>query len=248
MGSLFATEKTPLLCVPITGVTEEEIFSQLKKIIKTKPDVIEWRADFYKNLSKTDKVLQTIEKIKCISDRPLLFTIRSEKEGGEKVLLTEEEKVSLLQAVCKQAKVDAVDYEIKQASPFVEMVKKAAKEAKVELIFSYHNFTSTPQTEDLIKIAEEMARAAGDVAKIAVMPKTKADVYRLLDATYKIDERLSIPVITMSMGELGVLSRVIGWAYGSRLTFAVGVESSAPGQVPIDQLRKTIKAVQALTT
>ena len=82
--------------------------------------------------------------------------------------------------------------------------------------------------------------------KIAVMPENKEDVYHLLEATRKMDEQLNVPIITMSMGEKGALSRVIGWAYGSVLTFGVGVEASAPGQVPVKALRDTIRSMKEL--
>src|SRR5699024_570055 len=94
--------------------------------------------------------------------------------------------------------------------------------------------------------AEVAERMGADFVKLAVMPENKADVFALLEATRMIDEALEVPVITMSMGELGGLSRVMGWAYGSVLTFAVGVEMSAPGQMPIKELRHVINQTQEL--
>src|SRR5699024_4088883 len=87
---------------------------------------------------------------------------------------------------------------------------------------------------------------SADIVKIAVMPKNKEDVYHLLEATRKIDEQLTVPIITMSMGEKGALSRVIGWAYGCVLTFGVGVEGCALGQLPVKALRNTIQAMKEL--
>src|SRR5699024_12514415 len=85
-----------------------------------------------------------------------------------------------------------------------------------------------------------------DSVKRAVRPKNKEGVYQLLEATRKIDEQLTVPIITMAMGEKGALSRVIGWAYGSVWTFGVGVEASAPGQVPEKALRNTIQSMKEL--
>ena len=53
----------------------------------------------------------------------------------------------------------------------------------------------------------------------------------LLSATQGASQSLSIPLISMSMGPYGSLSRMVGFVYGSALTWAVGKSSSAPGQV-----------------
>lgn len=246
MGSLFNREKTPLICVPLTGKTDNDLKGQLEKVIASSPDMIEWRADFYEQLDHAESVVQVIEIIKGATDIPLLFTIRSEKEGGEQIALNEVEKVELLQQICRETSVDVIDYEVENSAEFVELVRKSAREGAVELILSYHHFSETPDNDELMRIAEKMEESGADVAKIAVMPESRSDVSRLLDITSDLDDSLDIPIITMSMGELGVISRVVGWAYGSRLTFAVGVESSAPGQVPIGNLRKAIDAVQAV--
>lgn len=247
MGSLFDYEKKPLICVPITAKTEAELKRQLAEVIKTAPHMIEWRADFFEQLPNFQAVIQMVNMIKKTTEIPLLFTIRSEKEGGERIDLAEAEKVELLQMICQETSIDLIDYEVENDRSFVTLIHNSAKENGVELILSYHNFSKTPKSEQLIEIAKKMEGSGAHVAKLAVMPRTQSDVTRLLDITSQIDALLSIPVITMSMGELGVISRIIGWAYGSQLTFAVGVESSAPGQVPVHKLKKAIEAVQSIT-
>lgn len=247
MGSLFTTEKTPLICVPLTATRTEELMVQLEAVLKMEPDMIEWRADFFEQLHDTDAVIDLMRKLTAWTEIPFLFTIRSVKEGGEPIRLDEAEKVKLLQTICRETDIDAIDYEVENDAKFVATVRDAAEDNGVELFLSYHNFSETPSNESLIKIGENMVSSGADVAKLAVMPESRNDVNRLLSVTRQLDELLAVPIITMSMGELGVLSRVVGWAYGSRLTFAVGVESSAPGQVPVTKLRDAIEAVQAIT-
>ena len=58
-----------------------------------------------------------------------------------------------------------------------------------------------------------------------------------MEATMEADHSLDIPVVTMSMGRLGVLSRLAGTLTGSAMTFASVGEASAPGQIPIEQMR-----------
>ena len=83
----------------------------------------------------------------------------------------------------------------------------------------------------------ECVEMGADVAKIAVMPQSREDVMTLMEATMEADHSLDIPVVTMSMGRLGVLSRLAGTLTGSAMTFASVGEASAPGQIPIEQMR-----------
>jgi 3-dehydroquinate dehydratase-1 len=101
------------------------------------------------------------------------------------------------------------------------------------VILSYHNFDYTPSEQTLVERFLEAERLVGDVAKVAVMPRDRMDVLTLLAATAQADAKAHIPLISMSTGPLGSVSRMIGGLFGSSLSFAVGESASAPGQIPI---------------
>jgi len=42
----------------------------------------------------------------------------------------------------------------------------------------------------------------------------------------------------MSMGPEGAVTRLAGGLFGSDITFAVGLQESAPGQIPIKELKR----------
>ena len=70
-----------------------------------------------------------------------------------------------------------------------------------------------------------------DITKLAVMPKCRRDVLRLLEAAVEMEEEKGDrPCITMSMGNLGMISRIAGSLTGSALTFGTAGRASAPGQ------------------
>lgn len=242
----FGLERNPAICTPVTGRTLEEILEQVSVVRVHLPDVIEWRADFFEELGDAERVLAVLAAIKAATDIPVLFTIRAHHEGGERIALSTGDKVDLLEKVCRQSDVELVDFETSNGDVFVEKVRAAAHMNEKQLILSYHNFDYSPGNNELLKKAKIAENMGADFVKLAVMPEAKADVFELLEATRIMDEALDVPVITMSMGELGGLSRVMGWAYGSVLTFAVGVEMSAPGQMPIKELRQTIYQMQEL--
>ena len=87
-----------------------------------------------------------------------------------------------------------------------------------------------------------MQQLGMDVAKMAVMPQSEKDVRMLLEATAEMKEQHpQTPVITMSMGKMGVLSRMAGELFGSALTFGTVGQASAPGQIPVKELRKILE-------
>jgi 3-dehydroquinate dehydratase-1 len=89
-----------------------------------------------------------------------------------------------------------------------------------------------------------MHALGADVAKIAVMPQRAEDVLALLDATLRAARELPIPVAGMSMGGLGAASRLCGGVFGSALTFAVAGAPSAPGQMPVGEVRAALETLR----
>ncbi|WP_164215924.1 type I 3-dehydroquinate dehydratase [Virgibacillus sp. YIM 98842] len=242
----FGNKKVPYVCTPLTGKTKEEVLAQLETILLQEPDLIEWRADFLTEISDGELVLDLVQKMKAKTDIPLLFTIRAEHEGGEKISLTKEEKVELISDVCKETDIDFVDFETSNEEKYIKKLREVSKGNNKQLILSYHNFSETPDNEEFVKRAKKADLFGADIVKLAVMPNSKEDVHRLLELTKIIDDMLDVPVVTMSMGHIGGLSRIIGWAYGSIITFGVGVELSAPGQIPVKKLKEAIKLTQEL--
>jgi len=76
------------------------------------------------------------------------------------------------------------------------------------------------------------------------MPRSNEDVFALLAATSRASRELTIPVVSMAMAAMGATSRTNGWLFGSAMTFAVGASPSAPGQMPIEDVRSVIEALR----
>ncbi len=110
---------------------------------------------------------------------------------------------------------------------------------------SNHDFKATPPQGELINRMRRMQAVGGDVLKIAVMPATSSDVVTLLSATDKMAAETNRPLVTKSMGKLGVVSRLAGEVFGSSLTFGTVGKSSAPGQIAIDPLKQCLEIIHA---
>lgn len=122
------------------------------------------------------------------------------------------------------------------------LVDEAHSYAKA-VIMSYHNFDDTPAEDELIRILSLMQQLGCDVAKAAVMPNDMHDVLSLLSACEEVSARDLTPVIAISMGEMGKVSRTAGGFFGSCLTFGALGGESAPGQIDVSTLREAINAM-----
>lgn len=244
-GKSFPAEREPLVCTPLVGATEAAIERELAAILPKRPDVLEWRVDFFAGIADTQRVValgQTIQQ--QAGSIPLIFTRRSIREGGQPIPLDEEHVFKLYAAVCGAGGVDLFDYELSVDPHYFRQAVALAKDSGCRLIASYHNFQETPDAATLVAKFVAMEQAGADVAKIAVMPKELRDVLTLLDATLTGRNTIALPIISMSMGAYGSLSRLFGWMFGSSVSFAVGEQSSAPGQIPIEQLQAVVQILQ----
>ena len=227
----------PKICVPIVGVTREEILAAAENIKSTKADVVEWRVDWYEDIfdfTKTEATMQALREV--LGEMPILFTFRTSKEGGEKAIETEA-YVELNQNAAKTGLVDLVDVEAFTGDDVVKAVVETAHANGVKVIASNHAFHKTPAKEEIVSRLRKMQELGADIPKIAVMPQNKKDVLTLLTATEEMaSEYADRPIITMSMAGTGVISRLCGEVFGSALTFGAVGKVSAPGQMGIEDL------------
>lgn len=228
----------PAICTPVVGRNEEEIFSQLSCVLGQKPDIVEWRADFFADIADTHRVLAVAEKFACAAgSTPVIFTIRSVAEGGQPIALSARERICLNAAVCSGTAIEYIDCELSNEPADIEFLRGIAHGSGKKIIGSFHEFSCTPGRDSLLQKFLEAQSYGLDVAKVAVMPQDMEDVLTLLGAALEAKKRLSIPLIAIALGHYGAITRMIGGVFGSSVSFAVGHTASAPGQVPIDDLR-----------
>ncbi len=235
-------ESTPKIIVPIVGKTEEEIIEKASSFTKYKIDVVEWRVDFYNDVGDTNKLLSTLEKLReTIPNTPLIFTFRTKKEGGEKDI-SMGEYTALNKAIAQSGKVDLIDVEIFSGDDVVEENIKNIREAGVLVVGSNHDFFKTPEKDEIVSRLRKMQNMGADIPKIAVMPQSTEDVLTLLAATNEMHTKYADrPIITMSMGPLGVITRLSGEVFGSSMTFGAVGAVSAPGQIPVEELATCLR-------
>lgn len=233
---------TPKICVPIVAEKREDILSQTSLILEKQPDCIELRIDWFEDAGNSEIVLSLIKELrKMIGDTVLLFTFRTIEEGGRKAISVSEYR-QLYECVCQSGDIDLIDVEAYRIDNLLEMLCEIAHVNGVYVVGSNHDFYATPDEKEIAKRLRFMDQAGADIPKIAVTPNNARDVLSLLSATLLYYENGGTkPIITMSMGEQGTISRLVGETFGSALTFATVDFASAPGQMPIDKVRGILK-------
>ena len=195
-----------------------------------------------------------------LGEIPILFTIRTKEEGGQ-AAISAEEYTAVNRSVIESGLADLVDVELMKGDEIMQTLCEAAHRAvitdgqtadsevsstahTVKIVGSRHDFNKTPEEALIIGSLCKMQELGADVAKYAVMPTCERDVLTLLSATVTMKEKYnSTPVITMSMGRLGALSRVCGTLSGSAVTFGTAGRASAPGQLPADLLKTFLESL-----
>ncbi len=243
-GQALAGGRLPAVCAPLVARDHEALVAQARHAAALRPDLLEWRIDFFAAFAERDEVLAAARALRAAAgDLPILLTRRSVREGGQTIELAEFEVVAMYEALAEAGLVDLLDWEMEGAAAELEQVQVIAYRHQLPLVLSFHDFQRTPDAAHLLARLRKAAALGADVAKIAVMPQRMEDVHAVLGATLAASRELRIPVVSMAMGALGAVSRVCGGAFGSALTFAVAGEASAPGQMPIEDVRAVLAAL-----
>ena len=218
-----------MICAPII---EKELDSMIEAANSTNADSIELRLDYLTEFTGIDE-LSEIQK-------PIIATCMPEFEGGN-FKGPEEERTGILRKALEFS--SHLTIELKTDSKFRDPLIREAKEKGVKVIVSCHDFKSTPGKEEILSILEQEEEAGADIAKVALMPKNHADVLNTLAAI--TENPTKIPVIAIAMGELGKVSRILGPALGSYLTYASTGKGreSAPGQLMVEEIRRVLNII-----
>ena len=232
----------PKICAPIVGTTKEDIMAEAENIGRLPVDIAEWRVDWFEhafNFSKVEGILKDLRR--SLGETPLLVTFRTSNEGGEKSIKPDDYAEFIVSA-SETGYVDLVDVEVFIGTDIVKEIIAGAHNAGVKVIGSNHDFNKTPDKDEIVERLRKMQELGVDIPKIAVMPKGMKDVVTLLAATEEMHREFADrPIVTISMSETGVLSRICGEAFGSAITFGVAKNVSAPGQMGVNDLSLALK-------
>ncbi len=235
-------EGKPKICVLVMGRNEAEVLEAAKKAVESKADLIEWRADSLTEREFDEdfhnEILAKMREI--IGEMPIIYTFRTLIEGGKEI---ENEKYKdLILSVANAGITDIIDVEIFSFKLKArDIIDEIHSFTNVKVIGSYHDFEGTPDTAELVYRLSVIDNCNADILKIATMPHKKKDVMRIMTATILTYTRPNPkPIISIAMGNMGRVTRLLGGFTGSAITFASIGRSSAPGQMDIEEVREIL--------
>lgn len=213
----------PVICATLQNSLDSKT---LQRIFSLGVRLLEVRVDRFPK--KALPLLPT--KIKMIRQKgfSIIGTVRWKQEGGG-MKASEVERLAIYKQLIPL--VDAVDVEVKSKT-FLKAVQEAKKRKKV-VIASFHDFKKTPPEKVLTGLLKKAKKLHADIFKVAVFARDRKDFFLLQNFTarYRTEKLISI-----SMGPLGKLSRILFPLLGSLVTYASIGKQTAPGQFSVEEL------------
>ncbi len=211
------------IIVPIVAKTPEGAKGQ---IMDAGGDAVEIRIDAMDGATDENfKAFTTMGKT--------VMTDRKTDESGYKAQTDRNRYNALNDAIA--ARPWAVDIEFRSPKMFRKRLTKAAHKYGVRTISSFHNFKKTPPFATLSRQVDAML-AEADYAKIACMPQKPEDITALLRLVALRPGR----VTSFALGEKAAFSRILSLRLGAPFGYARGVQSTAPGQYKVDEMRHAL--------
>jgi len=213
-------------CIALV-ITDQETNAQIKNL---GVGLLELRADLFKKLEPTYIVAQI--KHRKLLKTPILLTVRNQKDEGAVKLFSDDTKWAIIKAALPL--VDLVDIEL--SSPLLKKVINLARQLGKEIIVSSHFLQHTPK--NLESIFKKSLSVRANIVKIAAKANSFEDVWTMLNFTHRHHKH---SLITMSLGPLGALSRIVFPAAGSKYTYTFLHKPTASGQVDVATLKSHLK-------
>jgi 3-dehydroquinate dehydratase/shikimate dehydrogenase len=217
----------PRICIALGLPDVPRLLEQAKRESEAGETFLEFRLDYLANPAEGARAIATF-----LAEYPgvsILATCRRHQNHG-KFNGSIDEELRILELAIEQG-AKAIDIEIETA----ELVPARCAElrARAWLVVSWHHFETTPPIDPVLK---RMTKVPADVYKLVSTSRKPSDTGRMLAA---LRNHPKVPLVTLSMGEIGFPSRVLATALGAAFTYAAPahVQGTAPGQVNARQLR-----------
>lgn len=165
-------------------------------------------------------------------NKPWIATNRIPEEGG-RAMEDESERIdNLLKAVGLGASIVDLEFATENLKTLVPLIKKRAR-----CLLSYHDLKGTPPLNQLKETVQKEISFGADICKVVTTARSIEDS---ITALQLIREFPGIRMVSLAMGDLGLMSRILSPIVGGDFTYASLTQGreSAPGQMTVMELRR----------
>jgi 3-dehydroquinate dehydratase/shikimate dehydrogenase len=227
--------RLPRVCVAVIGSDPNEMAEKAEALVRDN-SFLEFRLDY---LPKPALAIQRVKRF--TESHPgivVVATCRRAANGGK----FKGSIASQLDVLTKAAGAGCqlVDVELQTASKCKpDQLRKLR--TKAALVLSFHDFRGTKKLDETL---EKMLAYPADFYKVVSTATTLSDNVAMIKFLAREGDKHSL--VSMCMGEQGIISRVLGLRAGSLFTFASASagEETAPGQVTAQELRNVYRIEQ----
>ena len=218
------------ICVPVTVERLSELPSAVNQAAGL-ADIVELRLDYLK-IDELENLIDSLPSLISEALHPLILTLRPADQGGRSHL----DLSHRLEFWFQILKTGDCYFDL-ELDVVEQLVGRQATVDWGRIICSHHDFSGGPA--NLEGIYQQLSATPAGLVKIAVAAKDAVDcvaVFHLLDRGRNERRR----TIAIAMGEAGQMTRILGPARGSFLTYAsTGNErATAPGQTTAREIRE----------
>ena len=227
--------RLPRVCVAVIGADPNQMVEKAEALVRDN-SFLEFRLDY---LAKPRLALPRIKRFtESHPGTVVIATCRRVSSGG-KFKGSIASQLDIL-GKASAAGCQLVDVELQTAGKCKpEQLQKLRSRAA--LILSFHDFRGTKKLDETL---EKMLAYPADFYKVVSTATTLSDNVAMIKFLGRRGDRHSL--VSMCMGEQGIISRVLGVRAGSVFTFASATagEATAPGQVTAQELRNVYRIDQ----
>jgi len=227
--------RMPRVCVAVTGKDPAELIDKAEGLVRDNP-FLELRLDY---LLRPGLALPKIRLFFEVYPHAVVIATCRRASSGGKFKGTVAAQLEILNKAAA-AGCQLVDIELQTASKLKpQQLQKLRSQAA--LILSFHDFHATKKLDETLA---KMEAYPADFYKVVSTATTLYDNVLMMKFLEKQSDRHSL--VGLSMGEQGIISRVLGVRAGSAFTFAAVSpgEQTAPGQVTAQDLRSVYRIEQ----
>lgn len=213
-----------MLCVSLRGPSLDEVKEQLH-LARPFADRMEFRLDLMEPFP-----LPVLEALTRQCDRPVIYTLRAQRQGGS-FQGSETERLEKLRQLAALTPA-FLDLEFDVPDSLMETLRRL--HPTVRLLLSFHDFEKTPHS--LPPLLKSMQQRHAHEYKIATQVHSSLDSLRLL----QLLKESSVPLTAIGMGEDGEVTRILAPIFGGSMTYACtdSNHATAPGQLSAQTLAR----------
>jgi 3-dehydroquinate dehydratase/shikimate dehydrogenase len=227
--------RLPRVCVAVIGSDPHEMAEKAELLVRDN-SFLEFRLDY---LPKPALAFTRIKRfMETHPGTVAIATCRRVANGGK----FRGSIASQLDILSKAAAsgCQMIDIELQTASKCKPALWQKLR-TRAAVILSFHDFRATKKLDETL---EKMLTYPADFYKVVSTATTLSDNVTMIKFLAREGDRHSM--VSMCMGEQGIVSRVLGVRAGSLFTFASATagEETAPGQITAQELRSVYRIEQ----